>query len=299
MKQFLIILLFLGGILGPPSHLEMAKENYAQKKYAESIAEFEAALEQYPLKAQAIRYNIGQNQMAMDSLPLAMESYFRAFDDVEKELTSMSHNNQGVVQTRMAKAMQEGLQKQMQAQQGQQQQPGGPNAGGMQPSQMQDVQKVSSELLKTALESFKEAMRKFPDNEQARFNYELLKRRLDQNQQQQQQQQNQDQQNQQQDQQNQDKQDNQDQNQSQDQNKQDQDSDQEQQSQKQNQSSSKNKQNNRQPQEGKGEKAEYSEIPDGMEEQVLKAMEGKEKQFLQELRKSAKKQENRTDGPDW
>jgi archaellum component FlaD/FlaE len=162
-----------------------------------------------------------------------------------------------------------------------------------------------------ALEQFKNSLRANPDNNDSRYNYELLKRLMQDNQQQQNQnqdqknkdkqnkdQQNQDQQQQdkqQQDQQNKDQQ-NQDQQQNQD--KQDQDKQkqeqQEQQQQQEQESSDKNNEEKKvQPQDMK-----QMDISEEMARMILEAMRNNEMQYIQQTPKKATKPKDNSK-PDW
>ncbi len=116
-----------------------------------------------------------------------------------------------------------------------------------------------------AMEAFKEALRRNPDNELARYNLELLKK-LQQQQEQQQEQQEQEQ-------------------------EQEQKQDQKQQQQKQDPKAN--------PKEGKGEKQEYREISPEQAKMILEGMKDNEKQFIQQLHKSAKTKPENDGKPSW
>jgi len=160
-----------------------------------------------------------------------------------------------------------------------------------------------------ALSFFKEAIKSDPANADARYNYELVKKLLQE--QQQQQQQNQDQQNKdQQDQDNQDQQDQeqQDQQQQDQQNKdQNQENQKDQEQQEQEQQEQEQQQQQEQSEEEQEEKEQQSAQPQDMEEMqiseekarmILEAMKNNELQYLQQMqRKSEKKQDNSK--PDW
>lgn len=136
--------------------------------------------------------------------------------------------------------------------------------------------------------AFKEALRRDPGNELARYNLELaLKQQQQKQDQQKQDQQNQDQ--------NQEK-DQQDQQQQQD--KKDQNSQNEEQSEKQDKSTSQQKQKSL-PKEGKGQNAEYKEISEEQAKMILEGMKENEKQFLQQLRKSPKTKPENDGKPAW
>ena len=160
-----------------------------------------------------------------------------------------------------------------------------------------------------ALEEFKNSLRADPGNNDARYNYELLKRLMEENQQQQQQ--NQDQQNK--DQQNQDQQD---QNQDQEQQQQDQENEEEQE-----QDQQQNQQNPQQEQEQQEEQkqqeqqeseeenqeeevqpqpqeTEEMEISEEMAKMILEALRNNEIQYIQQNKKKASKPKDNSK-PDW
>ena len=159
-----------------------------------------------------------------------------------------------------------------------------------------------------ALDEFKNSLRADPGNNDARYNYELLKRLMEQNQQQQNQnqdQQNKDQQNQdqqdqeqeqqqqQQDQQNQEDQEQEEQQQNQ-QNQQ-QEEEQEQQQQEQQESEEENQEEQAQPQ---PQETEEMEISEEMARMILEALRNNEIQYIQQNKKKAKKPKDNSK-PDW
>ena len=159
-----------------------------------------------------------------------------------------------------------------------------------------------------ALDEFKNSLRADPGNNDSRYNYELLKRLMEENQQQQNQ--NQDQQNK--DQQNQDQQDqNQDQQQQQDQQNEE-EQEQEQQQNQQNQEQEEEKQQEQQQQEqqeseeeNQDEEAqpqpqdtEEMEISEEMAKMILEALRNNEIQYIQQNKKKAKKPKDNSK-PDW
>ncbi len=160
-----------------------------------------------------------------------------------------------------------------------------------------------------ALDEFKNSLRADPGNNDSRYNYELLKRLMQDNQQQQNQ--NQDQQNK--DQQNQDQQD-QNQEQQQDQEQQDQqneeeqeqqqnqqnqqqeeEQEQEQQQQEQQESEEENQEEQAQPQ---PQETEEMEISEEMARMILEALRNNEIQYIQQNKKKAKKPKDNSK-PDW
>ena len=165
-----------------------------------------------------------------------------------------------------------------------------------------------------ALEQFKNSLRANPGNNDSRYNYELLKRLMQENQQQQNQnQQNKDQQNQdqqqqdqqQQDQQQQDQQNEEEQEQEQQQNEQqqneqqqkqqDQEKREEEQQQQQESSEEENKKEQAQPQ---PQDMEEMEISEEMARMILEAMRNNEVQYIQQTQKKATKPKDNSK-PDW
>ena len=158
-----------------------------------------------------------------------------------------------------------------------------------------------------ALDQFKNSLRANPNNNDARYNYELLKRLMQENQQQQQ---NQDQQNQ--DQQDQQQQDQQQQQQQQDQEQQNEDQQQDQQQNQQQQNEEEQEQQEQeqeQQQESKEENEEKDvqsqpedmqemEISEEMARMILEAMRNNEVQYIQQNRKKASKPKDNSK-PDW
>ena len=161
-----------------------------------------------------------------------------------------------------------------------------------------------------ALDEFKNSLRADPGNNDSRYNYELLKRLMQDNQQQQNQnqdQQNKDQQNeqqqdqnqdqQQQDQQNQEEQDQEEQEQQQNQQNQQQEEEQEQEQQQQEQQESEeeNQEDQAQPQ---PQETEEMEISEEMARMILEALRNNEIQYIQQNKKKAKKPKDNSK-PDW
>lgn len=174
---------------------------------------------------------------------------------------------------------------------------------------------------KEALEHYKSALKKAPDNEDARYNYELLKKLVkEQEEQQQQDQQNQDQQNKDEEKKDQQKQDQQNKNdQQQEEKKEDQQQDQqdkEQQEQKQQdqkeQDQEKQDQEEQQSEEQKKEEQKKQEQPNQIDEEklkemkiseekarlILEAMKNNEVQYIQQNKRKAKKKKDPSK-PDW
>jgi tetratricopeptide (TPR) repeat protein len=162
-----------------------------------------------------------------------------------------------------------------------------------------------------ALEQFKNSLRANPENNDSRYNYELLKRLMQENQQQQNQnqdQQNKDQQNQdqqdqnkeQQDQQNQEdqKQDDQENKQDQQQQNQDQQEQQEQQEQEQQQQESSEEEHEEKQVQPQPQDTEEMEISEEMAKMILEAMRNNEVQYIQQQQKKATKPKDNSK-PDW
>lgn len=143
-----------------------------------------------------------------------------------------------------------------------------------------------------ALNYYKKSLRYMAGDEDAKHNYELAKRKKNeqqnQNQNQQNQDQNQDQQNQNQDQ---NQQDQQQQNQNQEQNQQ--------QEQNQDQQNQQNQQNQQGQDQQQQQQSQQSKISQAEAEKILKALEQKEKDLLQEFKKQKMKSSKNTNEKDW
>jgi flagellar biosynthesis GTPase FlhF len=265
MRTLLLISLFIGGLFGGPSAPQQAEEKFKAKQFADAARLYQEAIERYPGQRAALEYNIGQAYLFLDSTHLALNWWGRAAESKLQEYpASYGHNNVGVLTASTPATPPAPAQG-----------PAGASAQAGDPMQQQLDQ------MTRALESFKSAMRRLPENDIARYNYEVLKRRKQQlEQQQQQQQQNQE---------------NQDQQQNQDQQKEEKDD----QQQNQQQDKKRSKSNTEKQGQSEEEQAEAEQM--GMQEakMLLEAMKENEKKFLQQLEKSKKHRPNRQDGPDW
>jgi len=163
---------------------------------------------------------------------------------------------------------------------------------------------ASKKDLKAALEDFKAALRANPANEDARYNYEVVKRKLkEEEKKKEEQKENQQKQDQKQDQQKQDQQQDQENEQSDQQNQQQQEQEQkdkeqqeqEQKEQQQQQEQSKSEEEKRKEQQQ--QQTQNPEIDRARAEQILKSMQEQEKQYFQQLKKKGKKKGK--GGPDW
>ncbi len=169
-------------------------------------------------------------------------------------------------------------------------------------------------LMNQALSDFKRALIKNPQNEQARYNYELVKKLIRQQQEQEQQnQENQDQQEQQQDQQNQDQQNDQQQKQDQ-QNKEDQEKKEQEEQQDQEQQEQQDQEQQEQEQQQQEEQQDQPQEEDPMEklmeklkemniplekaQMILEAMKNNEIQYVQQKKRKATKPK-KSNKPDW
>ncbi|MBM3177139.1 MAG: tetratricopeptide repeat protein [Bacteroidetes bacterium] len=170
--------------------------------------------------------------------------------------------------------------------------------------------------LEQALEFFKQALKTDPANEEARYNYEMVKKKLEEEKKKQENKQNDQKKDDQQDQQNQDKKDqqqkkNQNQNQNKDQNKKDQEKkenekkDSEKKDQDQKEKEKKEQQEQKENQDKKEEKPKFD--PDKMKQMkvseekakmILEAMKSNEVQYLQQNRRKATKPKDKSK-PDW
>lgn len=161
----------------------------------------------------------------------------------------------------------------------------GAQPGGQQPGPKQGQQQ-QGEGLEDALEHYKQSMLADPANEDAKFNYEYVKRKLDEQQQNQDQQQQEDQNNQdQQNNENQENQDQQDQQQNQDQEQQDQQQ-QDQQNQDQQQQEQEQQDQQQQEQQQQQPPPDPNKLSKEEAERILQALQNEEEELLREVMKS-------------
>ena len=289
MRNTILSILFLGGIFGgSPSVPEQAAEEHDKDNFATATELFKEALdlEDYMDQKQALNFNIGQGLIGMDSLTRARTWFSKAIGpknatdrpDHNPQVASWAYNNVAVVQVKTQESVQVG----------------GSSPMAVTPS-LQGGGEAGKDQIQEALSSLREALRLHPDNDIARYNYELLMRRIQQQtEQQQEQEQNDD--NQQEDQQDEDKE-NQQKEQQQKENEQDNQQDQKKENQPQPDNQENKGQNNPQQQDNKS-------TSDNMDEKqarrLLEAVSEKEKQFIQELEeRQPKGRPRKTDGPDW
>jgi Ca-activated chloride channel homolog len=264
MRKGILAIMMLGGLFGSPSTVQKAKEAFDAKNYKSAIALYQESLENYRSQATAIDFNIGQAWFLMDSTQKALSQYGKVSNQAKTEpvLASWAWNNVGCLQAAQPQAQ------------------SAPPAMGMSPNMPSQAGNAAAEqdptaFLQQALESFKEALKIDHNNEAARYNYELIKRRLQQ--QQDQQQQNKDQEKQ------------QDQQQQQDQNKNEQKQD--------GQNESPENKENKGDKQGEGETQEMTAQE---AQRLLDAMNSNEKKFIQQIEKSKKHRVYEDDnGHDW
>ena len=158
--------------------------------------------------------------------------------------------------------------------------------------------------LKNALEDFKASLRANPNNEDARYNYEVVKRKLkeeeEKKEKQKQDQQKQDQEQKKEDQQQDDKNEQSDQENKQQQQEQEQkDKEKQEQEQEENQEQKEQQQSEdeKQKEQKEQQQTQNPEIDRARAEQILKSMQEQEKQYFQQLKKKGKKKGG--SGPDW
>lgn len=144
MYKLLAIFLFASVIGGDPGYLKDANEQYKKRNYKKSLIAFAKAEKQLPGMANIIEYNIGQCYLEMDDKRAASEAYRNALDLVNDPLTSKALNNIGILQ------MHEEID-----------------------SMAANNNRVDFE---PALQSLRDALRDNPENETARYNYEMLKK---------------------------------------------------------------------------------------------------------------------------
>ncbi|HHG86351.1 MAG TPA: hypothetical protein ENJ82_16490 [Bacteroidetes bacterium] len=279
MKNIFLGALFLGGLFGPPSQPEQAMEKYAAKAYLESADLYLAGMEAYPAQRSHFNFNIGQCFLRADSMQRALTfmSQATAVGKRDKKLTSLAWNNIGAMHAAT----------QAQGQQGAPGNPGPAQAGSNQGEEALNP-------IDQALEDFKNALRNNPDNDLARYNYELLK--LKKQQQQQKQDQKKDDKDKKDEEKKDDKQDKKDQDKKdQDKKEQNKKKDQQKKDQKNNKEGKENKgQNKPKPGEGQAQKMSPQQA-----KMLLEAMSQNEKKFLQQLKKTKAKGARRNRGPEW
>ncbi|MBK9451886.1 MAG: hypothetical protein IPN95_21195 [Bacteroidetes bacterium] len=275
-KGIVLIVLMLGWLFGPPSDVQEAKKAYEAKQYTVAVPLFEKAFEQYMAQHAALNFNMGQCWLMQDSAQRAMSWYGKVTNAhaENSQMASWAWNQIGTIFASGKDAPAQG-QPQMS--------PGGQPGAAMMPQMggaggMGQGQQVSREKLELALQAFKDALKQDNDNDIARYNYELIKRKLQQQDENQQNQDNQDQQDQQQ--------------QQQDQQQQQQDQQQQQKKQPQNQENQGN-------QGEQGEPKDAEQMSQQEAERILAAMNANEKKFLQQMEKSKKHKTYNHDGPDW
>ncbi|MBO3700593.1 hypothetical protein [Roseivirga sp. E12] len=210
---------------------------------------------------------------------IADSNYKRVKDGADKSLASMAHNQLGIISYKM---------------------------GEQSPDEKES-------FTQSALSNFKQALLKNPKNDQARYNYELLKKLIRQQQEQEQEQkdqeqkedQKQDQEKKDQEQKDQQKQDQKNENQEkQDQEKQEQQEQQQNQDQKQQQEEGKENQEQKEgeqkedPLEKLKEKLKEMNIPLEKAQMILEAMKNNETQYVQQKKRKATERK-RSDKPDW
>jgi len=284
MRYTILSILFIGGLFGgEPSKPREAAEAYADENYEAAAPLFQESLEleDYVGQAQALNFNVGQSLLRQDSLTRGRTWFSKAIGPADKKLgpnesakvASWAYNNVAVIQVKTQPGVQI---------QGSSPMALAPSGSGGQGQE---------DNIKEAINSLREALRLDPDNDIARYNYELLMRRSQQQSEQEQEQ----------DEEKEDQQDQQQQNEKQEQNKQDQQQDNQQDQQKQNKPQPDNKENKGQNNPQQQDQQQTSEQMDQQQaKRLLEAVNEKEKQFIQELEESRPKgRPRRTDGPDW
>ena len=312
MKYIISLLIILGGVTDPVNKIarsnklkRTAKEAYETGQYAEAVTAYVSLLDSLEVEDYKARLNLahaayllsyGGDNMGLlsdissgkthvqDSAQLsAISGDLRYFDIADKNyktvagaaepvLASSAHNQLGIIAYKM--------------------------------SEQSPDEKES--FMNSALSNFKNALLKNPSNEQARYNYELLKKLLRQQQEQQQQDQKKDQQQEQkQDQQNKDQKDQKDQQQKQDQEqKNDQNKEQQEQEQQKNDKQQQEQQEQKEgeqkddPMQKLMEKLKEMNIPLEKAQMILEAMKNNEIQYVQQNKRKATQKKD-SDKPDW
>ncbi len=296
MHNTILSILFIGGLFGGLSVPERAAEKMEAEEYAEAILLYDSTLilSGYEDEYKAIHFNIGQANYLRDSVHLAQTSYSKCTNLAAREkeslkqrqLGSWAWTNIGIGRIKLGEQQEEQGSSPMAI--------NGANMPNMGPSQPQGD---PTEKFGEALKAFKEALKLDPENETARFDYELLKRRMMEMEKQKNEQDN----------------DKKDDSQDQDQEKDDQDkSDQDDQQKKDDQQGESDQKKQPKPDntEKKGQSPDQKNTQGEPQEQemtrdqaaqLLEAMNEKEKQFIQQLEKQSPKKgrKRRNDGPDW
>jgi tetratricopeptide (TPR) repeat protein len=275
MRKGVLLIMVFGWLFGPPSSVQKATEAYGAAQYAEALAGFNVAQESYPTQLSALSFNVGQCWFRMDSIAKAQQWYGKVTNTGKEspQMASWAWNNLGCI---FASAQPQGAPGQMPGMMPGQAQAGMPM--GMQGPPAQQGGQMGQ--LEQALQAFKDALKLDHDNELARYNYELIKHKIQQQQQQQNQDQNQDQQ-------------------QQDQQQQDQQDQQQQKGQDQKQDQPQNQENKGNPNQQQGEGGEPQQMSAAEAERLLEAMNANEKKFLQQIEKGKKHRTYNDDGPDW
>lgn len=243
--------------------VDQAEAAFSSGNFQKSIDLYRKALteEDYVDFKKEIHYNLGQCFYEIDSFTLALNEYRRSIKNSKGQnpLNSQAWNNIGVILSKDQK---------------------------------------NEEKQQEALLAFREALKANHTNADARFNYELLKRRMQKEQNQQNQDKNEDKKDE-----NQDKKDqNQDQNkdkqdQKDEQNKKDKGQDEQKKKGTEKQDQQNQKQKQKQPQQG--QEGETKQMKMEQARALLDAIDQNEKKFLQQLKKNTKVRQRRKTGPDW
>ena len=277
MRKGLLFIAMFGWLFGPPSKVQEAHEFYENGKFMEAGLLYKVEVDNYVSQTQELMFNSGQCFFQADSLNLAMTQYGNAANMVkhDAQLASWAWNNIGIVHIQnVAKAQQ-------QAQQSQPQQ-------GMMPQAAPSVSKEETQaMLLTALQAFKDALKLHHDNDIARYNYELLMRKMKQQEEQQDQQQ-------------------QDENKDQQQEQKDQEQNKPKEGKDQENDSPDNSENNadqdpkKGQNQGEGEGGKEGEMSKEEAQRLLEAMDSNEKQYLQQRERGKKRKVYaEKDGHDW
>ncbi|MFM2376541.1 MAG: hypothetical protein RLZZ165_1638 [Bacteroidota bacterium] len=275
----LLTIMILGWLFGPPSNVQKAKESYHVGKFKEAEALYASEFGAYNGQQAKLDYNIAQCWLFQDSSAQALSWYGKATNlhQEDRQSASWAWNQIGAIYA---------TGKDPASQHPQQMAPGSPpGAANLPPTAMpgpggqMQGNPVTREKLEQALVAFKDALKLDNDNEVARYNYELIKRKLQQQDQEQ----------------NQDQQQNQKQEQQQDQKKQDQEKQDQQKQPENKENQAQNGQNDKKP----GEEGEGEEMSQEEAERILSAMNANEKKYLQQIEKHKRLRTYNHDGPDW
>jgi tetratricopeptide (TPR) repeat protein len=133
MRSWALLLLFT--LWGGRGLLEEAEKAWQSSNYPEAVRLYREALDAYPARSQAVRYNLGITYLALDSAEKAYLFFQLATEGENATVAALASNQNGLILAGRGE-------------------------------------------IREALLAFRQALVFDPDLEEARFNYELLRKRL-------------------------------------------------------------------------------------------------------------------------